>query len=154
MKLTIVRADSIVIVDGVSATVDLSDLSTHISAVQWADGRGWIEFEPDARGVQDANLPIADLGRFQVYVDRHAIVVAEARVAETGRRIEAAERKAAEQKARDEHAAALAAAQAEAERAAAAQAEERVDAAERLAALEAQNAALEARLAALESGNG
>lgn len=154
MKLTIIRADGVVIVDGVAATVDLSDLSTHIDAVQWIDGRGWIEFAPDASGVQDGNLPITDLGRFQVYADRHAIAVADAAVAETGRRVAAAERKAEERKAREKHAAALATAMADAERAAAARDEERAASADRLAALDAQNAALEARLAALEAGNG
>lgn len=54
MKISVVRADNRVIVDGVGADVDCSDLSGHVRAIHWCGDacRGEIEFEPDAAGVR------------------------------------------------------------------------------------------------------
>ena len=80
MKISIVRADNRVIVDGVGADVDCSDLSTHIHAIHWDSdaGRGEIEFAPDTNGVRMGNLEIASFNRFSFLQERWSLAVVEA----------------------------------------------------------------------------
>lgn len=65
MRLTIVRDDSLVGIDGVFRTVDLSALQdAGIRAAQWNGNRGHIEFD------EGPNEDITDLAEFQPFIDR------------------------------------------------------------------------------------
>jgi hypothetical protein len=65
MRLTIIKDDGVVGIDGVFKTVDLSGLDASIRALQWDGTSGHIEFYDD----QMANLLISDITSFQSYVD-------------------------------------------------------------------------------------
>lgn len=70
MRATIVADDSIVIVEGMPETVDLSGLDEDIHAVQWYDGRGEIEYKTDyVDGSRKMNFVIVDFAPFQKFVD-------------------------------------------------------------------------------------
>jgi hypothetical protein len=64
MRLTIIRDDGVVGIDGVFKTVDLSGLSAGIRAVQWDGTSGHIEFYADV----SPNLPIDNIDAYQQYV--------------------------------------------------------------------------------------
>ena len=62
MRVTIIRDDSVVGVEGVFRQVDLSTLPEGIRAVQWNGGGGHIEYD------QGANTTLYDLAAFQPFV--------------------------------------------------------------------------------------
>lgn len=69
-KVTIVRDDQTVQVEGVSYAVDLADLPNYIHAVQWDGVKGEIEFAADADNRRLPNMRISDFGPFQHFVMR------------------------------------------------------------------------------------
>lgn len=64
MRLTIIRTDSFIAIDGIGYTVDLSTIDPTIHAVQWYDDRGEIEYA-DSRGRIVANVEITSIDNFQ-----------------------------------------------------------------------------------------
>lgn len=63
-RVTIIREDNVVSVDGVFRPVNLGDMDPGIHAVQWDGQAGWVEYN-DGRGVETLNsigifLPILD----------------------------------------------------------------------------------------------
>ena len=72
-KVTIVRDDNAVGVNGIFYTVPLDDLDENIHAVQWNGTAGFIEYSDD-RG----NQPITSIGPFMKWLDRYDVVKAEA----------------------------------------------------------------------------
>jgi len=73
MKLTIVREDNTVIVDGVAHGVDCSELPTFIHAIQFDNGVGHIEFYADGNGRRMGNIKIMDTTFVNYLLDRHKI---------------------------------------------------------------------------------
>jgi hypothetical protein len=70
MKLTIVREDGYVAVDGVGySDLDISKVNPDIHAVQFNGDHGWIEYV-DSNGDKPANEPISDIERFQYAISR------------------------------------------------------------------------------------
>jgi hypothetical protein len=65
MRLTIIKDDGVVGIDGVFKTIDLSSLSPGIRVVQWDGTSGHLEFYSDV----SPNLPINSIDAYQVYVD-------------------------------------------------------------------------------------
>lgn len=65
MRLTIIKDDGAVGIDGVFKKVDLSSLSAGIRVVQWDGTSGHLEFYSDV----SPNLPINNIDAYQVYVD-------------------------------------------------------------------------------------
>lgn len=63
MRLTIIRDDSLVGVDGVFRQVDLSALFEGVRAVQWDGESGHVEHD------DTANSPLADIAAFQSFID-------------------------------------------------------------------------------------
>jgi hypothetical protein len=63
MKLTIIKDDNVVGVNGVFREVDLSELESGIRAVQWDGSAGHIEFE------YGTNEDISDIDEFQPFID-------------------------------------------------------------------------------------
>jgi hypothetical protein len=72
MKLTIVKSDNMVVVDGLAAEVDCSEIPIFVHAIQWDSdlGRGEIEFVADSDGTRHPNMPITDIFHYQVMIDR------------------------------------------------------------------------------------
>ena len=152
MKIGVVRADNRVIVDGIGADVDCSDLSGNIRAIHW-DGdknRGEIEFEPDAAGIRMGNLEIASFARFSFLHERWALAAAESAHMKKTKKAGEAEQRLARA---EELQAQLAEFERVAEdnrRAAEARAAEEAAAREKVRDLEERNRALEARISAIE----
>ena len=73
MRVSIIREDNSVTVDGVALAIDCTDLWAMIHAIQWKDNEGEIEFVPDADGRRMANLKIYAMTQFQYLVDRFNI---------------------------------------------------------------------------------
>ena len=72
MRVTIIADDAAVYVDGVALRpIDLTGLSSDIHAVQWYGGYGEIEFRSGR-----PNALIAEFSSSQVFVDRHAMMMA------------------------------------------------------------------------------
>lgn len=69
MKISIVNADSLVGIDGVFRSVDLTEIDETIHAVQFdtalSKGRIWFKAETD-KGQAD----VTDIAPYQVYIDR------------------------------------------------------------------------------------
>ena len=63
MRVTIIRDDSVVGVDGIFRRVDLSALPERIRAMQWNGGGGHIEYD------QGANTALHDIAAFQPFVE-------------------------------------------------------------------------------------
>lgn len=63
MRLTIIRDDSAVGVDGVFRRIDLSSLRANVRAVQWNGTSGHIEYD------DTANTLFTNIGEFQSFVD-------------------------------------------------------------------------------------
>lgn len=62
MKLTIIRNDGTVYVDGLAISgLDLSSIPEGVHALQWKDDKGWIEFGDLDDGTKPANEPITEL---------------------------------------------------------------------------------------------
>lgn len=64
MRITIVRDDNLIIIDGRALSVDLSDLPTDLHAVQWSGDSGHVE----RQGLP--NQAISSLGDFQTWISR------------------------------------------------------------------------------------
>lgn len=69
MKVTIVRPDNTIIVDGVARTVDCSVLPSAHRVIQWLGESGWIEFEQTPGTDHLANMPLASFEAYQEFVD-------------------------------------------------------------------------------------
>lgn len=74
-RITIIRQDNTVVVDGVGASVDCAELPQYVHAIQWFGTDGWIEFAPDAGGKRSPNLKIVEIAPYGFLVDRHSIEV-------------------------------------------------------------------------------
>lgn len=64
MRLTLIRADGFIAIDGVSYIVDLSTIDPTIHAVQWYEDQGEIEYA-DSRGRIVENVNITSIDNFQ-----------------------------------------------------------------------------------------
>lgn len=71
MRLTIIKPDSAVYIDGDARIVDLSTMAANIHAVQWSDdaNKGWIEFAQDPFGPPVPNEDITSRAPYQPYID-------------------------------------------------------------------------------------
>ena len=69
MKLTIIKDDSNVGIDGVFKKVDLSTLDPNIRAIQWNGTKGHIEF------YEGLNKPLQDILQFSSFIDLWNAVV-------------------------------------------------------------------------------
>src|SRR5690242_19654221 len=63
MRITIVRDDSVVGVDGIFRRIDLSAMPAGIRAVQWNGVNGHIEYDDMANG------PLNNIADFQQFID-------------------------------------------------------------------------------------
>ncbi len=95
MKISIVRADNQVYVDGRAMAVDLSSLPSFFHAIQWDDaaGAGWIEYSPDAQGRAMPNTPLGEFGAYRYLLEawESERVRVEAEAAERQRLVDEAE---------------------------------------------------------------
>jgi len=73
MKVSIVKDDNKVVVDGVGHDVDCSELPTFIHAIQFDNGVGHIEFKADENGRRMGNIKIMDITFANYLLDRHRI---------------------------------------------------------------------------------
>ena len=64
MRLTLIRSDGFIAIDGVGYIVDLSTIDPTIHAVQWYDDQGEIEYV-DSRGRIVENVNITSIDDFQ-----------------------------------------------------------------------------------------
>lgn len=146
MIVSIIRPDSYVVVDGVAAPVDCSDLPAFIRAIQWDTEtcRGHIELMADANGRVYPNMSITDFAAYDYLCDRHREALASAAVKEKEAELSVAEKKVRDARVRAEQEAEM--------RAVAAEMQARVDAAiaEKQAA-DDRVTAMEVRLAELEN---
>ena len=149
MIVSVIRPDSCVIVDGISALVDCSDLPAFIHAIQWNSdaARGHIEFARDNDGRRHPNMPITDFTAYGYLCDRHreacacdAIKAKEIELGET-------EKKVRDAKGRAEQEAQVQAALDEMQERAAAALAEKQASDDRVAAMEARIAELENKIA-------
>ena len=71
MRLTIIRSDNMVYVDGEPLTVDCSSLDPSIHAIQWNDTKGVIEFVDEDPIDNQAPAPqtITDITPYQPLID-------------------------------------------------------------------------------------
>jgi len=73
MKVSIIKEDNKVVVDGVGHDVDCSELPTFIHAIQFDNGVGHIEFKADENGRRMGNIKIMDITFANYLLDRHRI---------------------------------------------------------------------------------
>ena len=73
MKVSVIREDNKVVVDGVGHDVDCSELPTFIHAIQFDNGVGHIEFKADENGRRMGNIKIMDITFANYLLDRHRI---------------------------------------------------------------------------------
>lgn len=88
MRVTIVKDDNAVIVDGERHTVDCSTLPADFHALQWSGFAGEVEYSAmrcDHCGVRSkkGNAIISDLAPYQPYVDAWHVAKAAADAAQT-----------------------------------------------------------------------
>jgi hypothetical protein len=69
MRAAIVPDDNLVYVEEHAQHVDCSSLPEDVHAIQWHDGRGWIEYKTDADGNRKMNFCIVDFSPYQYLVD-------------------------------------------------------------------------------------
>jgi hypothetical protein len=86
MRVTVVKDDNTVIVDGERHTVDCSSLPSDFHALQWDGDRGEVEHvatQCEHCGVRSkkGNELISDLSPYQSYIDAWHVVNAEAKAA-------------------------------------------------------------------------
>ena len=135
MRLSILRDDNVVVVDGVVESVSCAELPSYVRAIQWDGERGEIELHRDATGMHQSNLKITEIGPYLYLLDRWRLKHAETQLAAQQASVDAAESAAVfaqtqfEQQARES---------------------ERVEMKLKIADLEAQQAELSARLAEAE----
>jgi hypothetical protein len=75
MRVTIIKEDNIVTVDGESFTVDCSGLPVNFHALQWYGNHGEVEYAPfqvERQWHKDPNITVADLALYQPYLDAWA----------------------------------------------------------------------------------
>lgn len=149
MIISVIRPDSCVIVDGISASVDCSDLPAFIHAIQWNSDacRGHIEFAPDSDGRRHPNMPISDFTAYEYLCDRHRESCASAAVIAKEAELSEAEKKVRGAKAQAEQEAQLHAALVEMQERSAAALAEKQASDDRVAAMEARLAELENKIA-------
>lgn len=149
MIVSVIRPDSCVIVDGVAASVDCSELPAFIHAIQWNydAGRGHIEFAPDSDGRRNPNMPITDFTAYGYLCDRHREALASAAIRAKEAELSEAEKRMRDAKALIEQEAELQAALAEMQERAAAALAEKHASDDRVAAMEARLAELENKIA-------
>lgn len=70
MRVSVVRNDGLVYVDGEPAKVDLAEIPAYISAVQWDGASGHIEFAADDQGRAAPNVKLTDFDAYQFVVAR------------------------------------------------------------------------------------
>lgn len=63
MRITVIRDDGIIGIDGDFRTVDLSGMPPEVHAVQWRDTAGFVEYD------NAANFPLDDIAQVQQYID-------------------------------------------------------------------------------------
>lgn len=70
MKVTIVPADGLVIVDGFAAEgINMAGVYAAIHAVQWDGTTGWLELFPDVNGYKPPNIELTSIAQFQPLID-------------------------------------------------------------------------------------
>lgn len=70
MKLTIIKSDGMVAIDGQPYfDLDLSAIPDNVHAVQWSGEVGEVEHKDPATGKMTANEEITSLDQFQVAID-------------------------------------------------------------------------------------
>lgn len=97
MRVSVIRDENTVNVDGVKVSVDCSKLDAEIHAVQWYGGRGEIEFAPhfsDEGWTKRPNQVFTSMEPYQYLVDAHSVEAARLE-AERQQAEEAARRRAA-----------------------------------------------------------
>lgn len=67
MRLTLIRTDGFISIDGVGYNVDLSTIDQTIHALQWYEDQGEIEYA-DSRGRIVENAEITSLDDFQYVI--------------------------------------------------------------------------------------
>lgn len=87
MRVTIIKDDNAVNIDGVRRSVDLTELPAGLHVVQWDGARGEIEYKTitcDHCGTRSRkmNEPINDIAPYQKYVDAWNVADAEAKADE------------------------------------------------------------------------
>lgn len=149
MLVSVVCPDSVVVIDGVAAPVDCSDLPSFIRAIQWDSdaGRGHLEFERGSDGRVHPNLAITDFSPYDYFFDRHREALTSAAVKAREAELAEAEREARDAKNRAEQEAQMQAAAAEMQERAVVAIAAKQAADERVAAMEARIAALESQIA-------
>lgn len=70
MRVSIIRDNATVTVDGVCYAVDVSELPSYFHAIQWDGSKGHIEFGLDAEGRHLPNLSLIDFKPYDFLVDR------------------------------------------------------------------------------------
>ena len=83
MRLTIIKDDNCVYVDGVPMPVDCTALPSSFHALQWADTQGEIEW------THERNERITDLTPYQSWIENWTIANQEALALAEARRLEA-----------------------------------------------------------------
>lgn len=79
MKLTIIRSDKFVAIDGVGyAPIDLSSLNSDIHAVQWYGTHGEIEYVLNAQGEKPVNTLIDSIEQFSEIIQSWTTINTEA----------------------------------------------------------------------------
>lgn len=82
MRVTIVPGDNLVVIDGVGASVDCSELPLFFHAIHWDGLRGEIELKPDERGIRHGNIRIASIEPWEFLIDRWRLILSANKVAE------------------------------------------------------------------------
>jgi len=96
MKVSIIREDNKVVVDGVGHDVDCSELPTFIHAIQFDNGVGHIEFKADENGRRMGNIKSLDITFVNYLLDRHRIE--EARIKKENEQLEEKKKLASEER--------------------------------------------------------
>lgn len=86
MRVTIIKDDHTVIVDGVRLTVDCTDLPAEFHALQWDGASGDVEYritrcDHCSARTKKGNVLISDLSPYQKYVDAWGVADAAAKAA-------------------------------------------------------------------------
>ena len=66
MRISVVKPDNIVVVDGVARQVDLSDQDPALHAIQWDGANGEYEYKNSTGPIQR----VADFSELQLFLDR------------------------------------------------------------------------------------
>lgn len=76
MKISVVKDDGLVYVDGQAHGVKLDDLPDYIHAIQWDSAKktGHIEYKADSRGIHQSNAALVDFSQYEYLIDRWRIV--------------------------------------------------------------------------------